>query len=265
MDLHQENSVNEEYFTFIGKNAEKYLVKFQKFHVDGTDQFSATWHWPAFFFPFFWMLYRKMYLWSLLVLVLNFTVGLLPGGFLIPMAVFGISANYMYYKHMQKKLSELHQINILSDTQKAATIARTGGVNNLALLLPLLLIPLMGIVAAIAVPNLLTAIQRSKRSRTAADMRAIGTALGSFQVDENQFPIQRTEGNLSNEILPGSYYEGVFSDGWQTPFRYVSDGKTYKLISYGKDKKAGKTSTEFDEDIIYADGRFIAPEYLTRF
>ncbi len=37
---------------FIGKNAEKYLSKFQGFHRGGRDSFGVTWHWPAFFLSF---------------------------------------------------------------------------------------------------------------------------------------------------------------------------------------------------------------------
>ena len=60
---------DEDYTTFIGKNADKYLTKFKKFNVSGVDNFSATWHWPAFFVGFWWMLYRKLYLWALLYFV----------------------------------------------------------------------------------------------------------------------------------------------------------------------------------------------------
>ena len=45
---------------FIGDNAHKYISKFKKFNQGGTDSFTFTWHWPAFFFGPVWMWYRKI-------------------------------------------------------------------------------------------------------------------------------------------------------------------------------------------------------------
>lgn len=55
---------------FIGGKAQKYLRKFRKFSIDGIDRFSATWYWPAFLVGFWWLLYRKMYLWAFVYLIL---------------------------------------------------------------------------------------------------------------------------------------------------------------------------------------------------
>ena len=118
----------------------------------------------------------------------------------------------------------------------------------------------IGVLSAIAVPNLLTAIQRSKTSRTKADMMAIGSALESFHDEHNCYPVQLFEAGLSQKILPEAYYNGQLEDAWQTRLRYVSDGKSYHLISYGKDKEAGMSgNSQFDTDIILSDGEFLFP------
>ena len=291
MNEQQNNTSEEEYVTFIGKNAEKYLPTFQKFHVNGVDQFSVTWHWPAFLFPFFWLLYRKLYLWAILSLVWSVTIRPSPFGFLLPlvgfplplveflppmvgfllpivgsllpMLAFGLTANYLYYKHMKKKLSALQQLQALSDTQRAAKIVHAGGVNSV-----FVIVIMLGIAAFwgwVIYVNLSVGIQVDKRSRTSAEMRAIGTALGNYQVNEGYYPIQQPEGGLSNELLTGkySYYTGSIQDAWHTPFRYVSDGASYTLTSYGKDAKVGNpTKGDWDEDIIYVNGLFIAPDEL---
>ncbi len=127
----------------------------------------------------------------------------------------------------------------------------------------LIVVAIIGIIAAIAVPNLLTAIQRSKRSRTAADMRAIGTALGSYNVDLNQFPKLPTLGDLTTATIPAVYYEGSVKDGWATTYKYVSDGTEYTVFSWGKNKISGTGTSEFDSDIIYRNGQFQAPISLT--
>lgn len=127
---------------------------------------------------------------------------------------------------------------------------------------------ILGIIAAIVIPNLLTGISRSPRSRTAADIRAIGTALGSYQVDTDVFPVCE-EGTFEDiafktylsEGLTRSYYEGTSKDAWGKDFYYSSDGQGYTLKSWGKDGKAGATG-EFDSDIVYINGSFLAPSVL---
>lgn len=101
-------------------------------------------------------------------------------------------------------------------------------------------------------------IDRSKQTRTQADMKAIGTALGSFKTDNKAFPVQETESDLNRTLLPSKYYEGTLDDAWKTSFKYWSDGKSYKLTSYGNDMKKGG-SNDFDIDIVYSDGNFVQP------
>jgi general secretion pathway protein G len=123
----------------------------------------------------------------------------------------------------------------------------------------LIVVAIIGIIAAIAVPNLLAAIQRSKRSRTAADMRAIGTALGSYQVDFNKYPVQADGNFVVTTLLPGDYYAGSVKDGWSKTLQYVSDGSEYTLRSWGKDGTTA-VATDFDSDIIFRNGQFTAPQ-----
>ena len=52
----------------------------------------------------------------------------------------------------------------------------------------LIVVAIIAILAAIAVPNFLEAQTRSKVSRTLADMRTIRTGLESYQVDNNHYP-----------------------------------------------------------------------------
>jgi type II secretion system protein G len=129
----------------------------------------------------------------------------------------------------------------------------------------LIVVAIIGIIAAIAVPNLLAAIQRSKRSRTAADMRAIGTAVGSYQVDFNWYPKTAAAGTNFEitPLMPAEYYAGSVKDGWSTTFRYTSsDGSEYTLESYGKNKSDGYTNTDFDSDLSFNNGQFMAPQSL---
>ena len=94
-------------------------------------------------------------------------------------------------------------------------------------------------------------------NETKAYMRALGTALGSYQVDHNAFPVQSSETDWNKNILPPEYYQGATQDNWGTPFKYWSDGKSYRLTSYGKDKAKGGSG--LDADIVFSNGEFSTP------
>ena len=126
----------------------------------------------------------------------------------------------------------------------------TRGEKGFTLIELLIVVAIIGIIAAIAVPNLLTAIQRSKQKRSMADMRAIGTALGSYQVDYDEFPIQAA-GDFAIDHVGADYYGGSTKDGWNLEYQYYSeDGSSYTMCSYGKDKDNAAATESFEEDIL---------------
>src|SRR6266571_4979847 len=51
----------------------------------------------------------------------------------------------------------------------------------------LIVVAIIGILAAIAIPNLMTAMQRAKQKRTMADMRTIATAWEARATDTNRY------------------------------------------------------------------------------
>lgn len=62
----------------------------------------------------------------------------------------------------------------------------------------LIVVAIIAILAAIAVPNFLQAQTRAKVTRVKADMRSLATAIESYAVDHNDYPIRR---NLSNPSI----------------------------------------------------------------
>ncbi len=60
--------------------------------------------------------------------------------------------------------------------------------NGFTLIELLIVIAILGILAAIAIPNLLNAVQRGKQKRTMADMHALATAIQAYEVDHSAFP-----------------------------------------------------------------------------
>jgi len=142
----------------------------------------------------------------------------------------------------------------------------------------LIVVAIIGILAAIAIPNLLTAMQRSRQKRTMADMRTIASAWEARATDVNQYsaagltwPATGASAATLTSILSPTYIKNVpVYDGWSTTIQVGTNtsGSSYAIRSFGADKVAassiGTTSTNalttqnFDCDIVYSDGSFVA-------
>lgn len=92
----------QDYMSFIGKNADKFIYKFERFSIMPLS-FHASWNWSAFLVSCWWFLYRKMYLWALLC----FISLCIPYLNIVAWIGWAIAANSLYYRHVQKKITEL--------------------------------------------------------------------------------------------------------------------------------------------------------------
>lgn len=150
----------------------------------------------------------------------------------------------------------------------------------------LIVVAIIGIIVAIAIPNLLNAIQRAKQRRSMGDMRTTATAIEAYAVDLNRYPPAAAY-SLPTEIVPDTTLAGIseylsptyikqvpLADGWNSWFlaNVDSSGSLYSLGSAGRDGKyTAKTgsllgpTTDFNADIVYVNGSFIQwPEGVQR-
>jgi general secretion pathway protein G len=137
---------------------------------------------------------------------------------------------------------------------------------------------IIGIVAAIAIPNLLNAIQRGKQKRTMADIRTIATACEAYGVNQGYYPDAKSISELKSFLVPDYVLILPEKDGWERNFAYQAwkadesqKGPTsYMIVSFGKDGIAdgkeyyeGVTIYSFNNDIVFSDGTFWQhPEHL---
>ena len=139
----------------------------------------------------------------------------------------------------------------------------------------LIVIAIIGILAAIAIPNLLNAVQRGKQKRTMSDMRALATSVEAYAVDNNTYPQatcatglwttadQTLATNSFTNLSPTYIAQAPKIDGWGEFLRYGSDapGNNYAIGSGGRNKSFATafcgTTTNFNDDIYYANGTFI--------
>lgn len=120
---------------FVGENIDDYLTKFEKFQQGGTLRFVFTWHWPAFFVPFFWAIYRKLWGWSIIMFI---SLIFLP---LLSNILWGTVANYIYYRHSMQKIKTIRKRH--SSDKIDEKLSESGGTSKLALSAALLVILLL--------------------------------------------------------------------------------------------------------------------------
>jgi len=153
----------------------------------------------------------------------------------------------------------------------------------------LIVVAIIGIIAALLIPNFLDALQKAKQKRTVADVRNAGTALFSWLTDQvgaaaagqtttGQVDLgsynggSAVSGDQLTTLLVPQYLQSVpVLDGWKNPFDYYVDvanplaKHVMAIRSYGRDKSASGTTytvtsfdpTDYDQDIVWADGFFV--------
>ncbi len=153
-----------------------------------------------------------------------------------------------------------------------------------ARLLPLLgiIIP-VGLLASIAVPNVVRALHRKHQKQTMADIRSLATAMEARATDRNRYdfgPIiaglpkgdpNRFEtlqhvpyGELQQSLAPTYIHNVPQFDGWGTELdvRVSRDQQTYALRSAASDRRFERepykpgSDQSFEGDIVYSNGSF---------
>ena len=139
----------------------------------------------------------------------------------------------------------------------------------------LIVVAIIGIIAAIAIPNLLVALQKGKQKATMGDMKTLGTALESYVTDWSFVPQVATVVDLrgaGNGLVPFHVKFFPTTDAWGFAFIYehgiigMSDADFYSLTSYGRGGQLGVAVLgtfyectaigDFDNDIVYYNGSF---------
>lgn len=114
----------------------------------------------------------------------------------------------------------------------------------------LIVVAIIGILAAIAVPNFLNAQLRAKVARVRSDLRSLGLALESYRLDRSNYPWPRKNGvvfNTSNHIAnvmelttPISYISSVMMEDPFIPRKTWNNTEhaihpTYVYVNYRGD------------------------------
>jgi general secretion pathway protein G len=124
----------------------------------------------------------------------------------------------------------------------------------------MVVVVILGILAAIVVPRLLSRPDEAKVVKAKVDMKGIEAALGLFKLDTGFYPStdqglkalveKPTTGLIPSKYSVDGYLKKVPVDPWGNAYIYLSPGlhsHNFDLISYGADGQAG--GEEFNADI----------------
>lgn len=89
----------------------------------------------------------------------------------------------------------------------------------------LIVVAIIAILAAIAVPNFLEAQVRSKVSRARADLRSLATAVEAYAVDNNKYPADYVMPTLAIPADPRVSADSYFPPVLSTPVAYITSAQ----------------------------------------
>lgn len=114
----------------------------------------------------------------------------------------------------------------------------------------MIVIIILGLLAALVVPNLIGKGEEAKQKLVCVQMKSIGEALNMFKADNGVYPdteegIEALIKNPSEEKYKSYSASGYLGsktppmDPWKNKFIYLNNGTGFELISLGADKAEG--------------------------
>lgn len=145
----------------------------------------------------------------------------------------------------------MKQLRLLQTTER-----RRQSVEGFTLVELLVVLAIIGLIAAIATPQVLRYLETARVEATKAQIKSLASALELYYIDTGNYP--STDEGLAALATPpdnsrvwnGPYIKNAsaFSDAWNTPYEYRSpaDDKPFEIISLGRDRKRGGEGTDAD-------------------
>lgn len=131
----------------------------------------------------------------------------------------------------------------------------------------LIVVAIIGIIAAIAIPNLLDALDRTRQRATVAEMRTWGIALTEYFSQKSVYPPPngpvQINAAFQSVLVPFAINTVTLDDGWGYNFWYETNQTTsFTFRSCGKDGICGLGVTpttwfNYNLDIVLNDGFFV--------
>ncbi|WP_407411236.1 type II secretion system major pseudopilin GspG [Acinetobacter sp.] len=125
----------------------------------------------------------------------------------------------------------------------------------------MVVIVILGVLAALIVPNVMGRGEKAKVDTTAITLKGVAGALDQYKLDNSRYPSMQdgglealvTQPESAKNWMPGGYVKGGYpKDSWDNDLQYIapgSEGRAFDLYSFGADGQEGGEGT--DADIYY--------------
>lgn len=144
--------------------------------------------------------------------------------------------------------------DVMDTTRKYLLGSRSPGINGFSLVELMIVIVIIGVLAAVAVPIYSNNVQKAKRSEADAALGSIRTQLDIFKGEFGRYPKERIAeyviGASWNDIDPGELTGKYFSDSSYTYYG-SPNGKVFK-ITCAKGDILDYDRT-LDQDVVFRD------------
>lgn len=221
------NGKAELYSAAVGPaKADYYVPIFLRF--DDPDGGRASWNWPAFFVTFYWLLYRRMYGIAVLYLfgfplalvLLAVVAGLmlgegtatfvyLIGAIAVPWIAMPIFANAMYHSHIRGVIAKLRATAPSEEALIQRLIGRSSGSAAAVVIALVLLFPIAGILAAIAIPAYQDYTIRSQVHEGLNLAGAVKAAVAETYATRQAWPADLQDAGWDDVAASGKYVDSV--------------------------------------------------------
>lgn len=134
--------------------------------------------------------------------------------------------------------------------------------NAFSLMELMIVIIILGLLAALVMPNLIGKSEQAKGGLVCIQMENIRNALDSFKLDNGVYPdtemglkalIENPDPERFPNYAPGGYFKNpvIPKDPWKHTYIYTHDEEGTNLISLGADGKEGGSGES--KDVTYAE------------
>ncbi len=125
----------------------------------------------------------------------------------------------------------------------------------------MVVIVILGVLAALIVPNVMGRGEKAKVDTTQITLKSVSGALDQYKMDNGKYPSMQDGGlgalvnkpESAKNWLPGGYVKGGYpKDSWDNDVQYVipgTEGRPFDLYSFGADGQSGGEGN--DADIYY--------------
>lgn len=120
----------------------------------------------------------------------------------------------------------------------------------------MVVVVILGILAALIAPNVISRIDEAQVVKVQQDLRAIESALKLYRLDNFRYP--DTEEGLEALVTPpsdpnarwpaGGYLERLPTDPWDSPYEYLHPGNQgeFDVYTLGRDRQQGGEGLDAD-------------------